>query len=141
VDFNTALPAISNVVINQATPGRPDVAITSKDPLTVADGAVVTLEWFPPGLDFRSTWTFVVPSTSTTFKAPAVPADASSFVPPTLPSLGSVIFFEATQLPGYGDVKKLPVSTGSTPLDVLDNQRPLPANGTVRISTFGNFGT
>jgi hypothetical protein len=139
-DFATALPAISSVAVTMPTAGRPDVVVTSKDPLTASDGAIVTLDWFPPGLDARSTWTFVLPSSATTFKAPALPADASAFVPQDVPSLGSAIFFEATQLPGYTDVKTLPVSTGFTPLDVLDTQRPLPAAGTVRISRFSNFG-
>jgi hypothetical protein len=137
VDFATALPSITNAAATSTTPNRPDVAITSASPLTATDGGIVKLNWFPPGLDFEATWTFVVPSSMTTFKAPAVPSDASVFVPPANATVGNVIFVEATQLPGYAELKKLPVSTAFTPFQLLDTSTPLPAAGTVRITTFG----
>ena len=46
-----------------------------------------------------------------------------------------VTFFEATQLPGYKELKALPVSPlKNTSLDIGDGRTPLPAAGTVRIT-------
>ena len=134
-DFATALPGITNVTINDATPARPDVTLTSDAALTAADGAVAVLRWFIQAADTDGQWTFVVPPSTTTFKAPALPADAAAFAPTAGVEVDSLTFFEATQLPGYKELKALPV-TPSFGVTLRDEALLLPATGTVRTSSW-----
>lgn len=134
-DFATALPGITNVNITDATPARPDVTLTSDAALTTADGAVAVLRWFIEAADTDGQWTFVVPPSTTTFKAPALPADAAAFAPTAGVEVDSLTFFEATQLPGYKELKTLPVAP-SFGVSLRDEALLLPATGTVRTSSW-----
>lgn len=134
-DFATALPSITDVTLTKATPARPDVTFTSEAALTTADGAVAVLSWFPQASESTGQWTFVVPPSTTTFKAPALPADAASFAPTANVEVDSLTFFEATLLPGYKELKTLPV-TPSFGVTLRDEALLLPATGTVRTSSW-----
>jgi hypothetical protein len=47
-----------------------------------------------------------------------------------------VSFIEATQLPGYKEVKALPIAPGSG-VNIIAPSTPLPAAGTLRVTQFG----
>jgi hypothetical protein len=135
VDFTTALPYVTAAAVDTTTAARPIVTLTSDKPLTGIDAGLVVLSWTTAS-QAAGTWTFVVPaSAAATFKAPALPADATAFTP-----IGAVIaeraaFFEATQIPGYTEAKLLPVTPGID-FALLAGSEALPANGTVRLTTW-----
>jgi hypothetical protein len=130
-DFASALPSITNVVVDRTNVVRPKVTLSTSAPFTSADGAVVALGWFPAdGPDAR--WTFVVPPTTTTITVPALPADASAYAPNDSSNVPELAFVESSLLPGYAELKKLPISAGG--LTVADTSKPLPLAGTVRIT-------
>jgi hypothetical protein len=134
-DFANALPLIGNAAAASATAGRPDITLTSAAPLTPADGGAVVLTWVT-STNATAEWTFVLPSSAAaTFKAPALPADATAFVPTANVSVSSAVLFEATQLPGYTEVKTLPITAGSG-FALIDSSRPLPIDGTLRLTAW-----
>lgn len=133
-DFANALPAltINDTALVQTTPGRPDITVGSTAPLTAADGGVVKISW---SVSFTTvSWAFVVPPSVTSFKAPALPADAVAFAPTAGARIQNVTYFEASQLPGYKEVKALPVSTSYFAIDLLE--KPLSATAALRVSRF-----
>lgn len=130
-DFASALPSITNVVVDRMNVARPKVTLSSSAPFASADGAVVALGWFPSdGPDAR--WTFIVPPTTTTITVPALPADASAYTPNGTSNVPELAFVESSLLPGYAELKKLPISAGE--LNLADTSMPLPLAGTVRIT-------
>lgn len=131
IDFATALPYVTGVTIAKAVPARADVSLTSAAPLTSADGAVAEVYWYVGG-ESSARWTFVLPPTTTTFKLPALPADAASFIPTEAVDITELTFVEATQIPGYKELKALPIAAGG--LRLIEGSTPLPAAGTVRVS-------
>ena len=136
IDFATALPIISNANVAAPTPARPDITVVTAAPaaLATADAGVLRISWFLPAVDGSVSWTFVVPPSTTTFKVPALPADAPDFTPTTDTfRVTDVTFFDASQLPSYQAAKALPVAPGFG-LDFIDSTRPLPSDGTLRIS-------
>jgi hypothetical protein len=135
VDLANALPFITATAVDSTTPARPSVTVTS-GALTAADGGFASLTWLD-ATDSFATWTFVLPaSAAATFKVPALPADAAAFAPLAPTNVQGVVFFEATQIPGYTEVKALPViprvQTG-----IVDGSIPLPVDGTARITSWG----
>ncbi len=135
-DFANALPYITATAVDTTTAAQPMVTLTSGS-LTAVDGGLVVLSWTTNG-DRVARWTFVVPaSAAATFKAPALPADADAltFTPSGGVNVDSAAFFEATQIPGYKETKALPI-VPATALDLLGGSIPLPANGTVRVTTW-----
>ena len=136
IDFATALPIISNANVAAPTPARPDITVVTAAPaaLATADAGVLRISWFLPAVDGTVSWTFVVPPSTTTFKVPALPADAPDFTPTTDTfRVTDVTFFDASQLPSYQAAKLLPVTPGFG-LDFIDSAHPLPSDGTLRIS-------
>ncbi|MDB5215225.1 MAG: hypothetical protein JWO86_3152 [Myxococcaceae bacterium] len=133
-DFAAALPYITGAAIDTTTTARPSITLTSGS-LAAADGGAVAISW-STAAETLGTWTFVLPaSAAATFKVPALPADATTFIPSTAPSIDSVVFFEATQIPGYKETKSLPI-TPTVTLDLQNGALPLPTNGTVRFTTW-----
>jgi hypothetical protein len=132
VDFATALPRITDVKATGAT--RPDITVTSAQPLTSADGGFVVLFWSKSAGDqlTDSSWSFVLPPSTTAFKAPALPAELASSAPPDATTTGAG-FFESDLVPGFAQFKTsiLPVS-GAPPF--VDERGFLPSNGTARIT-------
>jgi hypothetical protein len=135
-DLGTALPLITGATLARPAPARPDITLTTASSLAaVADGGVVSV-----GINRNSgtlsnaTWTFVVPPSTTTFKVPAIPADAAASFAINADDdvfIRDTFFVEATQVPGYKELKTLPV-TPEVGFPVLDEYAPLPAAGTVR---------
>jgi hypothetical protein len=135
IDFTTALPYVTAAAVDTTTAARPIVTLTSDKPLTGVDAGLVVLSWATAS-QATGTWTFVVPaSAAATFKAPALPADATAFTPVGAVIAESAAFFEATQIPGYTEAKLLPVSPGIN-FALLTGSEALPANGTVRLTTW-----
>ena len=131
IDFATALPYVTDVTFAKAVPARAEVAITSEAPLTTADGAVAEIVWYAGG-ESDARWTFVLPPTTTAFKLPAIPADAASFIPTAGAVLTRITFVEASQVPGYKELKALPVSMDG--LRMVQAGTTLPTAGTLRAS-------
>jgi hypothetical protein len=133
-DFSTALPFVTDAKLDATSPARPTITVTSGS-LGAVDAGAVSFSW-STAMNTLATWTFVLPaSAAATFKAPALPADALPFVPTASATVDNVVFFEATQLPGYKEAKALPVMPTST-FALLDSTLPLPANGTVRVTSW-----
>jgi hypothetical protein len=136
-DFGTSLPYITATSVDTTVAARPSVTLTS-GALTTADGGAVVLAWFSTSADTTAYWTFVLPaSAAATFKAPALPADtaAADFTPVGAVSVENAAFFEATLVPGYKETKALPIAPRS-PIDLLGGAVPLPAVGTVRVTSW-----
>lgn len=132
-DFATSLPSITNATLAKATVARPDVTITSSASLASADGAVAVVGWFFPAQEQSGRWTFVLPPSTTAFKVPALPADVpAQFVPDATSDVYEITFVESSQIPGYKELKALPVLQAG--LSLADASRPLPAAGTVRLT-------
>jgi hypothetical protein len=133
VDYASGLAKITDAALTKPTPARPEVALTSAAALTGADGGVATFHWNDQVAQTSGSWTVVFPPSTTTIKLPALPADATTFVPAADVSIDEVIFLEATQLPGYKELKLLPIQPNFG-LDLVDTQKPLPLPGTVRVT-------
>jgi hypothetical protein len=139
-DFATALPFVTGATVTGI--GRPDVTVATAAPVTGTDGGALLLVWTDATTNRDDTWTFIVPASGTSFKVPALPADAAAFVPTAGAFIDDVTFIEATQLPGYKELKSVPVNpTLVEPIQVITQPNvPLPAAGTVRF-THWNSGT
>lgn len=142
-DFSTALPLLTSVVATQVVPARPELTVTSANAaaLATSDAAVVEISWFVTGIDSTGSWTAVLPPTTTSFKFPALPADATDFEPVTNSFIVEhTTFFDASQVPSYGAAKLLPIKPASG-ANFADGTRVLPAAGTLRVSRlFPNAG-
>jgi len=136
-DFADALPFFTGSTVDAAVPARANITLQSEKPLTATDGGIVRIDWTVGGSGLeRRQWLFVVPPTTTSFKVPALPADAeaAAYAPGPNVVVSDAIFVEATQLTGYGQLKALPISMDLRTA-VLDPSRPLPSNGVVRITS------
>jgi hypothetical protein len=136
-DFATALPAVTNVTYANATVERPEVTVTSAAPMAAADGAVAVIGWYISNGEQSQNgrWTILLPPSTSTFKVPALPPGLDpGFVPNANSYVYEVSFVEASQVPGYKELKSLPASPAGWSL--LDASRPLPAAGTLRVSAW-----
>ena len=114
------------------------MTFTIADPVAMAtaDAAVATLSWNVSSLGGRASWTFVLPPNTTSFKFPALPADATDYAPVVDEfSVEHATFFDSSQLPDYKATKLLPI-TPAFGLDFVESVRLLPAAGTLRVSNF-----
>ncbi|MBS2017362.1 MAG: hypothetical protein JST00_31045 [Deltaproteobacteria bacterium] len=141
-DFATALPAITNGVVSGAVPSRPDVTLTAAASLAATDGGIVRLRWnLAQGVIPQSGWSFVVPPGTTTLKVPALPTDtdAAAFLPQAGATVRDAMFLESTLLPGYSQLKTLPINSDGEPPVGISNGTPLPANGTVKATVYNRY--
>lgn len=76
-DLSTALPTITAATGSSSTVAHPLVAWTPESPLSGSDGGIVQLRWDGNG----EGWTFIVPPSATTVKAPSFPAEAAGWLP------------------------------------------------------------
>jgi hypothetical protein len=132
-DATTVLPLVTTTTLASPTAARPDVTITPAASLATTDGGYASVRWFDDTTQTEGSWVFVVPPTATGFKVPALPADAAAFAPVTTSYIDSVGFVESPALPGYKELKLLPVPATNDP-SLLDEGTPLPANGVVRVT-------
>jgi hypothetical protein len=133
VDYASALPRITDVPLTMATAARPEIVVTSAAPLGTADGGVATFHWSNPVTQTTGSWTVVFPASTTTIKLPALPADAATFEPAGDVAIDELVFLEATQLPGYKELKLLPIQPNFG-VALVDARTALPLAGTVRVS-------
>ena len=141
-DFAQALPFVTNAVVSGPVPARSDVTITSSAPTATSDGGYVLLGWtIASGAVTSHQWSFVVPPGTTTFKIPALPADATEYLPSGTVSVSDVVFVESTLLSGFSQLKTLPTPASGVPLmlNLYGSNAALPANGTIRVSSWGGF--
>lgn len=133
VDFATALPRLTGLTATGAT--RPDVTVTSAGSLASSDGGFVSLRWskLTGGENFIDfSWSFVLPPATTSFKAPALPAELAALAPPAESASGAG-FFESDAVQGYAQLKAAIVPVSGIP-PYFDERGVLPTNGTTRIT-------
>jgi hypothetical protein len=137
-DLSTTLPYISTATLVSSS--RPDVTFAADAPLTTTDGGVARIRWSTSMVSSNGgEWTFVLPPTATGFKVPALPSDASGYVPAGTITLADVTYFESSSLPGYAELKALPIQP-SVGLDFVDSTRPLPVAGTLKVTRWSPPG-
>jgi hypothetical protein len=140
IDAAQALPAITSVDVTGADSQRPVVSWSATT--GSFDGGLIRM-WYYGAEEANYHWTFVVPPGSSSVTAPALPAEAASFLP-TKDDAGAtavfrdpqVLFLEADVLPSYAQFR---TQQGAiVDLDQpLDSSFPVvPVNGTFRASTY-----
>lgn len=138
-DFAQALPKITDLTVTDPTTARPTVAWTSEAPLTTSDGGMANFAWttqLNPDQLTAHVWSFIVPPTATSVKAPELPADAAPQAPTGTVQGMFVGFGESDLLPSYAQWKSVPLNP--TALDRLGTAGgALPANGSLRTTTWG----
>lgn len=136
LDFATVLPRITSDAVDTTTPHRPQVTIGVDGSVADVDVGIVGLAWLTDEVDEASArWTFMLPPGTTTFRAPALPADLAALAPQAASTVIVVSgFVEATQLPSYAAAKALAVDP-SEPALLLDRVgTALPTDGTARLT-------
>jgi hypothetical protein len=136
-DFTTALPFIDGVVITSTEPMRPDVEIKALNgSLATADAGFVAINFMAAGSSDFHTWTFVVPPATTAFKMPALPANATDYLPTGTATPSIVQFLDLSQLAGYQAAKAVLVvpSLGFEFLNAARLDLALPVGGSLRVS-------
>jgi hypothetical protein len=148
IDFATPLPLVNTAALVMSDAKRPQVFWSTVDnkPLTVTDGGIISVQWTNTGTD-DAHWTFIVPPSVKSVAAPKIPATFDAWLPqapvdggggssftPTL-----VTFVEADTLASYaelrGEIGRI-VALG-TSADI-QTRAVLPANGTLRLTSFQN---
>jgi hypothetical protein len=141
-DASQVLPAITGATVTGDNARRPVFTWTSSSTAS-ADGGLVRARFFGSE-DASYAWTIIVPPGATSVTAPAMPADADSFLP-TLTDAGAatvfldpeVAFVEAESLPSYaafrrvqGSLLGVQTSLGAITLPAM------PTNGTYRATAY-----
>ena len=151
LDLSTLLPLIDSATVDSSQPGRPSVAWTSEaGSLASADGAIAILGWTSygdAGRTITESWTIVGPPTVTSMQAPILPASLGGSAPAPDASFAvpAVIVVEGTFLSGYAELRAQFASIPATNnLLIGEGYRsiapPLPADGTLRMTTFTTNG-
>jgi hypothetical protein len=146
MDMTQLLPSVSASEIDSTDAGtsaRPSVTWTASGSMAAADGVIVRISWVgdsDAGIVY-GTWTFVAPPTTTSIRAPALPASSGTYEPSGSPSFSSipiVAFIEGSFLPGYAQLRQAPASIPPTDSLIRDQNGaivpPLPVDGTLRLS-------
>lgn len=143
LDYEAMLPKFTLAQLDATTdPDRPSMTWTTERPLTgkdAADVGWVRFDWFSdeegPNRAYH-TWTFVVPASATSVKAPELPAPEAEISPGAVntqgPGFSGVVIGESS-LGAYREAKKLPVGTSYNGFGDLGFA--LPADGTMRVTT------
>lgn len=148
LDFAQALPRITAADVTPgADPRRFEITWTAKSALSAADGGIVRVMFSPnDGRDASFQWSFVVPpgaATSGSVKAPAMPSDASGYIPATPDAGGTffmapeVMFVDSSLVPSYAVFRR----QAGTAFDAYEYgprelNAVLPSNGTFRATSF-----
>ncbi len=140
-DLAQLLPAMTNVVADTSVTARPAVTLTVAGTVTGADGLAVQMSWSASSVDAGRTtgqWIIVAPPTTTTVKAPAMPAALSAWLPPSGAAFDSpaAMIVDSDRIPGYDQLRTalatFPRPTTISPFGVAIP--PLPSDGTLRVS-------
>ena len=118
--------------MSEATAGRPELTFGFTGN-TNAHSAVANLSWGSNAGSGR--WTVVFPGDQKTIKFPALPADATAFVPTPGAQLNLAAYVDGTALPDYASAKKLPIPS-NTPLELITRDPALPVDSVMKISSF-----
>lgn len=151
-DLSTAPPALTSSVVDYANVAQPSLGWTSAAPITTAAGSILNLTWSTDSeTSVVGSWTFVAPATTTLLQAPALPTQVAAWAPVQGASFGipTVVLFWGTFWSGYDEFRSTSATVTSGQVNALfacvesDGSEtapgcipPLPANGTVQISTF-----
>ena len=140
LDFAAALPAITDSTADVSSPRRPQIGWTSAAPLTASDGGAVRLRWFGQGEDSYA-WSFIVPPTATSVKAPAMPAEAADWLPSDEAGATpfddpQIAFAESDLLAGYRAFRATQGLVVPLVSPTADPSVALPQNGSLKISNF-----
>jgi len=131
---NLLTSKVTEAIANMVDPRRPDISITIDTPLTGADGGYV--RFYNSLADKQLAWTFVVPPTTTTFKAPALPPAADPWV--AIPDGGGpssfveVVFADSEAHPDYKAFRRQPATNTNF------GNIPTLVNGTTRLTSWSN---
>ncbi len=154
IDFSQLLPEITASQLSGADAGadggvdpRPSIAITSSDSLASTDGAFALLQWSGTvnGTPVTASWTFVLPPSTTSFRAPELPASAAAWAPSpdaTFAYSPVVEFMDATFLTDYRDLRQVASALAPTsPIGIVETAGPptappLPQDGTLRLTAW-----
>ena len=134
-DLATALPPILTGTNDKSNLARPIIAWTSESPLSGSDGGNITLGW--SNQEQEGGWTFIVPPSATSVKAPALPPEAATWLPTSTSftqTAGLIVFADVDSVPSY-DVFRKGAGQALIGPDQLTGAL-LPQNGTLRTSTF-----
>ncbi|MBX3224924.1 MAG: hypothetical protein KF795_30690 [Labilithrix sp.] len=141
LDAALFLPPISGAEISANDAARPVVSWTSTS-TAAADGGLVRVRYYTAD-ETSSSWTFVVAPGSTSVKAPAMPAEAESFLPdptndsPSRFSRPTVVFIEADTIPSYALFRRTQSAIADYAFPFASYALPpLPTNGTYRATAF-----
>jgi hypothetical protein len=141
-DASQVLPAITGATVTGDNARRPVLGWTSTSTAS-ADGGLVRVRFFGSE-DASYAWTIIVPPGTTTATAPAMPAEADSFLPSLTDAGAATVFFdpevafvEAEPLPSYaafrrvqGTLLGVQTSLGAITLPAM------PTNGTYRATAY-----
>lgn len=131
-DANELLPLLSDLDLDTDEPARPVISWAGNTAQT--DGGLARLHFFGP--DREHFWTFVVKPGATTVKAPALPAEAASFVPDATADFAfpDVVYMESDLVADYAAFRGIQGAlVGTFEVEGYNFAiPPLPANGKIR---------
>ena len=140
LDYDQLLPEITDASIDTTNPVRP--VLSWEGTTTETDGGLVRV-WFSNETFFSNYWSVIVRPGSSTVTIPALPAEASEFMPYEESTFGSpaVIFVESDQLPGYKELRtQQGLIFGAVEENAFGFRLPaLPANGLYRATTWAEL--
>jgi hypothetical protein len=146
-DMSTLLPLLDAVTLDSSQPAQPAVSwVTEAGSLAGASGTIVAIAWSAPadgGGTAQGTWTIVAPPTTTTVKAPALPAAATAWAPPpdaTFSSIPIVVVVQGSFVTSYTQLRAQ-VSALPAPSSLIYDQfslggvvPALPVDGTLKLT-------
>jgi hypothetical protein len=145
IDPSLLLPALSNVLVDDAGAGRATLAWTSEmdGGVPVADGVLLRASWNGPADDGGSSqfvqWLVIAPPTATSVTVPQFPASASAWAPASRVMARYLVVLETDRLPGYDAFRQVVYSGGYAAVNPSSRapSPPLATNGTLRLTTLG----
>jgi hypothetical protein len=144
-DMSTLLPLLDAVTLDSSQPAQPAVSwVTEAGSLAGASGTIVTIPWSAPvdGGYAQGTWTIVAPPTTTSVKAPALPAGAAAWAPSPDASFSSaiVVVVQGSFVNSYAQLRAQ-ISALPAPSSLIYDQfslggvvPALPVDGTLKLT-------
>ena len=138
-DASQVLPLLETAEISGTDSRRPVISWTGNTAGT--DGGLVRVDFFgAEGGNYH--WTFVVPPGSTSVTAPAMPAEADSFLPPATDAgpeafqWPELVFVEADVIPTYKEFRRMQGALAPAGTSFAFSVPTLPLNGTYRTTSW-----
>jgi hypothetical protein len=141
LDFVNALPELANPAVSGTDVRRPIFSWAGAP--ADASGGIVRVVFTGPRPEEGYTWSFIVPPGQNTLTAPAMPAEAESFLPKSTSPMSvfvkpDVAFMKSDLLPSYATFRRLPGVTGNFPGSYF--LPPLATNGTLLLTATSRVG-